>query len=211
MSSWNPISSIRARWDFPGAARPSALAFAVLAATALPSLPGCHAMSSPQEAGMELAVKIDTSKPIRFSTHSFGAHCFGGAGCRVKYFDRLIRSRPDSESNPSLPATDLGQLMVAPHVGIPNFPAPASVSWTSEDGSSLHALVDIGAIFEDQLVRHDVPASELPKFLYTEIEPEILVVVRDRQLDVFMRARIPIANEDGGAHKNLVLVDSRTY
>lgn len=192
-------------------ARSSALVFGALAAAVLSNLSGCHAMSSPQEAGMELAVKIDTSEPIRFSTHAFGAHCFGGAGCRVEYSGRVIRNRSDNELNPPLPSTDLGELIVAPHIGIPNFPAPASVSWTSEDGDSLQALVDIGAIFADQLVRHDVPAAELPRFLYSEIEPEILVVVRDRQLDVFMRARIPIANEGAGVRNSLVLVDSQTY
>lgn len=211
MSIRNPGFSVCVPRRSRRAPRPSAFLLAAAAAALLPGLSGCHAMSSPQEAGMELAVKIDTSKPIRFSTHSFGAHCFGGAGCRVQYSGRLIRSRPDSESNPSVPTTDLGQLIVAPHIGIPNFPAPASVSWTSEAGSSLHALVDIGAIFEDQLVRHDVPTAELPRFLYSEIEPEILIVVRDRQLDVFMRARIPIVSEGGGVRKELVLVDSRTY
>lgn len=193
------------------AARSPALVFGTLAAAVLSSLSGCHAMSSPQEAGMELAVKIDTSEPIRFSTHAFGAHCFGGTGCHVEYAGRLIRSRLSNELNPPVPVSGLARLVSAPHIGIPNFPSSASVSWQSEDGSTLHALVDIAAIFEDQSVRHNVSQEDLPAWLYAEIEPEILVVVRDRTLDVFMRARIPTEIPPNSVRRDLVLAYSRTY
>lgn len=157
---------------------------------------------------MALAVKIDTSKPIRFSRHAFGAHCFGGTGCRVEYFDRVVRSRPENEPNPPIPTAGLERLISAPHVGIPNFPAPASIIWRSDDGAELHASVDIRRIFQDQIVRHKVPTKELPTWLYSEIEPEILVVVRNRTLDVFMRARMPT---EQGVRKDLMLAYSRTY
>ena len=53
---------IRALRSVQRTARPPALVFCARASGVLPSLSGCNAMSSPQEAGMELAVKIDTQE-----------------------------------------------------------------------------------------------------------------------------------------------------
>ena len=69
------------------------------ATAALLLLAGCNAMSSPQEAGMELAVKIDTSKPIRFSRHDFGVACYDTYGCRVVYAGRVRAECPSSSSS----------------------------------------------------------------------------------------------------------------
>lgn len=219
MSSWNPISSIRARWDFPGAARPSALAFAVLAATALPSLPGCHAMSSPQEAGMELAVKIDTSKPIRFSRHDFGVACYDTYGCRVVYAGRVRAEYAIDSKSPSTAELegDFREYLQAGYIGIPNFPAPAVVSWRSADGTQLAADVDMGAIFKDETVLHRVPPEQLPPYLYVPVEPEIVLVVNDRTVQVYMRAHITTAvlqepgNRYSGFRSDPILVYSKTY
>ena len=35
------------------------------------------------------------------------------------------------------------------------------VAWVSKDGSSHHATVDIGDIFKDRLIRHNVPREEI--------------------------------------------------
>lgn len=191
------------------------LVHGALAALILLSLSGCNAMSSPQEAGMELAVKIDTSKPIRFSTHSFGAHCFDATECRVVYFGRIIRS--GSKEAVPLPAGDLSRRLIAPHIGIPNFQSPVQVSWIASDGTLLHAEVDVAQIFKDQIVLHQVPKDQLPNFLFSPIEPEIIVVVRDRTIDVCMRAHIPTVslqdpdNSYTDFRNDLVFVHSRSY
>lgn len=208
---------IRALRGVQRATRQCALVFGAFAVAVLPNLSGCNAMSSPQEAGMELAVKIDTSKPIRFSTHSFGAHCFEATECRVVYFDRIIRSGDLPENTTPYPTDGLSKRLVAPHIAIPNFPAPAKVAWRAMDGTRLSADVDIAEIFGDELVRHEVPDGELQPFLYSPVEPDILLVVRNRTINVFMRAEMPTkkpqiqGNPYSNSRNDLVLAYSRSY
>jgi len=189
----------------------------VAATAALALLTGCNAMSSPQEAGMELAVKIDTSKPIRFSTHSFGAHCYEATECRVVYFNRVIRSGDYPESAIPYPTNDLSERLIAPHIAIPNFQSPAEVSWKSMDGKHLEARVDIAEIFKDEVIRHQVSQDDLAPFLYAAIEPDIVLVVRDRTLEVFMRAEVPTrelqvpGNPYSNFRNDLILAYRRSY
>lgn len=208
---------IRALRGVRRVARSSAFVLGALIAAVLPNLSGCNAMSSPQEAGMELAVKIDTSKPIRFSTHSFGAHCFDATECRVIYFGRVIRSGDYSERALHYPAGDLSSHLMAPHIGIPNFQAPVKVSWTTMDGTPLNAEIDISDIFKDEIIRHQVPKDQLQPFLYSPIEPDIMLVVRGRTIEIFMRAEVPTielqipGNQYSNFRSDLVLVYSHNY
>jgi len=178
----------------------------VAATAALALLTGCNAMSSPQEAGMELAVKIDTSKPIQ--THSFGAHCFGGFGCQVRYDGKFIRDRPEAESNPEVPGNDLESRLVAPYAGIRNFPSAAHVAWTTADGSRLSVEVDIAAIVAEWLARTS-------KSRLQSTEPEVFLVVIDRTVNVMIRSPFQStfhgAGTDGLPKKEIVRVFSKTY
>ena len=201
------------------AACPSALVFGALAAVVLRNLSGCSAMSSPQEAGMELAVKIDTSKPIRFSKHDFGASCFDTWGCRVRYNGFLHVD--DAEDEKSAPTSDFGpdylDHLSAGYVGVANFPESAQVEWHSLDRTALRATIDIGEIFKDQLVIHEVPADQLPPYLFTPVIPGILLVVEDRTIRVYMKAHISTkdlqvpGNRYSSFRNDVVLAYSKTY
>jgi hypothetical protein len=72
---------------------------------------------------------------------------------------------------------------------ISNFPPPAKVTWRSKDGTSHEAEIDIGKIFKDQLIRHNVvreDATDNP----TDGAPGIILEVNDRTINVYMRATI---------------------
>src|SRR3546814_3152708 len=51
--------------------------------------------------------------------------------------------------------------MRAGYSSIANFPQPAIVTWRSKDGTPHHAEVDIGDIFKDRLIRHNLQREEI--------------------------------------------------
>jgi len=210
---------IRALRGARRAARSSAFVLGALVAAVLPNLSGCNAMSSPQEAGMELAVKIDTSKPIRFSRHDFGVACYDTYGCRVVYAGRVRAEYSTDSKSPSAAELDgdFRDYLQAGYIGIRNFPAPALVSWRSADGTSLAAEVDMADIFKDEVVLHRVPPDQLPPYLYAPVEPEIVLVVNNRTIQVYMKAHITTAvlqepgNRYSGFRSEPILAYSKTY
>ena len=160
---------------------------------------------------MELAVKADTSKPIRFSTHSFGAHCFGGFGCQVRYDHKFIRDRPRSDANPGIPLDSYENRLIAPYVRIQSFPPPAQVTWRSADGSSLSAEVDIGEIVRGWVTHRGdryMQAGADPS-----VELEVFLVVVDRTVKVLLHNPFEQSSQvdSESGEKNLVQVFRKTY
>ncbi len=126
--------------------------------------------------------------PLWFTGHNFGAHCFDTQRCRILY-----RGFPHGSDRPSPSVASFGRplekLLSAGRGPIPNFPAPAIVTWQSKDGSSHRAEIDIGEIFKDRLIRHNVPRDEIPEKASIP-PPDIIIEVNDRTVSVYMRARI---------------------
>ncbi|MBB5866299.1 hypothetical protein [Xanthomonas sp. 3058] len=167
-------------------------------------------------------VHIDTSKPIPFSKHAFGAGCYDTYGCKVLYNGRYEANYPEDVKQIS--SASLGDIypdnMHAGTIGIrnfPNFPPPAEVSWRSKDGQSHHALVDLEAIFKDKVVLHHVPQEQLPPILQADISPEIILEVNDRTINVYMKAMVDttVLQKPGNKYSNfrsdLILAYTKTY
>jgi hypothetical protein len=156
--------------------------------------------------------------PLTFVRHNFGAHCFDTIGCRITYAG--FTHGVDSEDEVSPPMSSYKgsreQLLRAAHIGKRNFPPPAKVSWRSKDGAPHETEVDIGAIFKDRVVRHNVPRGDYRDDLGIA-DPDIVLEVNDRTVNVYMRALIPTRTEqaEGGARgysrDELVLAWTRTY
>ncbi|WP_045758620.1 hypothetical protein [Xanthomonas albilineans] len=167
-------------------------------------------------------VHIDTSKPIPFSTHAFGAGCYDTYGCKVMYNDRYLVDEPDDTK--TISSESLGEkypnTMVASDIGIrnfPHFPPPAEVTWRSKDGQPHHALVDLEAIFKDKVILHHVPQNQLPPLLQADIRPDIILEVNDRTINVYMRAMVQTTvlqkpgNEYSHFRDDLILAYTKTY
>lgn len=156
--------------------------------------------------------------PLRFDRHNFAARCYDTLSCEIVY-DGV---RHGSEK-PTRPAASYGADYLknwnGGHGGIRNFPPPAEVVWTSKDGSVHEAVVDIGEIFADQLVRHYVPREEIAEVPNGQISvnPAILLEVNDRTIRVYMKAFIPTrhlqtpGNPLSAVRRDLVLVRTYTY
>src|SRR3546814_19758995 len=97
-----------------------------------------------------------------------------------------------------------------------NFPPPAVVSWRSKDGTPLRAEVDIDKIFKDRLIRHNVAREDIPEKAGVH-NPDIVLEVDDRIINVYMRAFIPTKeqptprNKHSNFRHDLTKVFSRQY
>ncbi|WP_017115257.1 hypothetical protein, partial [Xanthomonas vasicola] len=167
-------------------------------------------------------VHIDTSKPIPFADHAFGAMCYDTYGCKVLYDGRYEANDPDDVkqiSSASLGDGYPGNLDSGT-IGIrnfPHFPPPAEVTWRSKDGQPHHALVDLDAIFKDKVVLHHVPQEQLPPILQADISPHIILEVNDRTINVYMKAMVQTTvqqkpgNEYSYFRNDPILAYTKTY
>src|SRR5690606_29929243 len=106
--------------------------------------------------------------------------------------------------------------MPAGYLGVMNFPSPAKVLWRSSDGTELEADVDIAKIFNEQLILHAVPREEVAEGVSIG-NPDILLEVDDRTINVYMRAFVPTkalqtpGNPHSGHRRDLMLAWTRDY
>lgn len=180
---------------------------------------GCQGIAMTQEARVTTKAggeKMTTEWPLKFTQHNFGAHCFDTIGCRITYSGFVHGVDRDDEVSPPVSSyrAKHEQLLSAGHIARRNFPEPAKVHWRSKDGVSHEAEVDIGEIFKDRVVRHHVPRDEIHGDLG---DPDIILEVNDRTINVYMRAFVPTktlqvpGNKYSGFRDDLILVWTKTY
>jgi hypothetical protein len=130
--------------------------------------------------------------PLKFEDHTFTARCYGTLTCKIWY-----AGVPWGDDKPSPPSSTYGPDYIehvrSGHVGIRNFPDPAELTWRSMDGVEHKARIDIGAIFRDRVVRHNVPREEVAELAHGKLstDPLILLELNDHTVRVYMRATIP--------------------
>ncbi|HJS34526.1 MAG TPA: hypothetical protein VJ766_03455, partial [Pseudoxanthomonas sp.] len=155
------------------------------------STAGCQGMAMTQESGNGKTVgRIDNTVadwPLTFVRHNFGATSYSTYGCKVVYNGFLHLSDDDDVLRISSASAhpDALKKLSAGYLSVRNFPGPAKVTWRSADGVAHQAEVDIGGIFKDQEVLHNVPKGEVLGDLGN---PDILLEVNDRTINVYMRA-----------------------
>jgi hypothetical protein len=175
--------------------RPSPAALPAAFVSLSLALAGCHAAMSTHDAPPASSAKPGQTNainhwPLVFNAHWFGTSCYSTYGCRVEYANFTHRDDPDDQLRRS--SASVGPGYPANLRGgwgpVPNFPPPVVVDWCSADGTRLHAEIDIGEIFKDQLVRHNVPREDAgPTY---NPQPQIILEVNDRTINVYMRAMI---------------------
>jgi hypothetical protein len=153
---------------------------------------------------------------LRFTTHNFAAYCFDTIGCKVLYDNAYEVRNEDGKISPPPHAEDYLTYLDASTLGISNFPPPALVTWRSRDGEAHEATVDIGEIFKDRRILHNVLEKDIPEDADTD-GPAIILVVNDRTISVYMRAFIPLkeptipGNKYSSGRDDLMLAYSHTY
>jgi hypothetical protein len=157
--------------------------------------------------------------PLKFKSHSFGAFCYDTLTCRIQY-----ANVEHGSEEPSTPSATYGpgylDHLGGGHIGIRNFPPPAKVSWVSKDGQAHTAEIDIGELFADEVIRHNVKRDEMSDVVDGEYksDPAILLEVNDRTIRVYMRAmiflkkRVEVAGHLRGDFRDeLILVKTYTF
>lgn len=162
---------------------------------------------------------VNAEWPLKFKGHYFGVATYSTYGCKVLYGGRArAEDAPDKLEMASAKVPNYPNNLKAGWGPIRNFPSPAIVTWRSKDGASHEAEVDIGEIFEDELIRHNLTKDELtPATLISDHAPGIILEVNDRTINVYMRAtlwtkelQIP-GNRLSDQRNDLIKVYSRTY
>lgn len=195
-----------------------------IATTAMISLAttGCHASmaqsTSPGPAALPEGhdTNVNAGWPLKFKAHYFGGHCFDTQSCVIVY--RGFRHGSEDSPSPSVASygRPLDKLLSAGRGPIPNFPPPAHVTWRSKDGTPLEAEIDIGEIFRDELIRHQVPREDALDPA-TSGTPGIILEVNDRTINVYMRDMIALKKPQfpdrphSDFRDDLIKVLSRTY
>ncbi|SDY19239.1 hypothetical protein SAMN04487939_101164 [Lysobacter sp. yr284] len=193
---------------------------AVAALLALFAATGCQtAMSSTAAPDPSAGAQATAAQwPLRFQRHRFGGFCFDTWGCSIVY-NGFPHGQDDRERQ-SASVASFGaaypQRMKAAHLDIANFPGPAEVTWRAKDKSEHRASIDVAAIFADGLVRHEVAREDVAEGVSLN-DPEIILEVNDRTINVYMRSMIPLkrprdpANPNSDFRADLVRVFSQTY
>ena len=162
----------------------------ILAAPLSLALTGCQsAMSSSPTSTPDPSdgsySNVNPEWPLKFRAHYFDAYCYSTYGCKVLYRGMLRADDPDdvlqlsSESLGSRYPDNLSAGMGP----IPNFPPPAKVTWRSRDGTPHEAEIDIGEIFKDQLIRHNLKQDEISEDgIGPGALPSIILEVNDRTI-----------------------------
>ena len=201
----------------PRHAGPLALVSAMIISTA-----GCQGMAMTQESDNGRAIgKIDNTVadwPLTFVRHNFGAHCFDTIGCRITYSGFTHGVDRDDEVSPPVSSYKgtHSQLLSAGHIARRNFPPPAHVKWRSKDGVEHEADVDVADIFHDRKILHRVPREDIREGV-SITDPDVILEVNDRTINVYMRAFIPTrelqipGNKYSGFRDDLVLAWTKTY
>jgi hypothetical protein len=145
---------------------------------------GCH--SGIKSWHMKSKIENGVLK-IPFYDHSFNARCFDTLRCRVLYGNAYIVN----SGSPTGPFTERDRQNLRGGWGNLEFPSVARVTWTSKDGTNHDEKIDLGAIFHSGLVHYapdldvnDVHISVPPS------APDIILVVEDRSIRVYMKAWI---------------------
>jgi hypothetical protein len=153
-------------------------------AAAMTVASGCH--SGIRSWHMKSKVENGVLK-IPFYDHSFGASCFDTLRCRVLYGNAYIVN----SGSPSGPFTERDRQNLSGGWANLDFPSVARATWTSKDGTNHDEKIDLGAIFRSGMVRYapdlnvnDVHISVPPS------APDIILVVEDRSIHVYMKAWI---------------------
>lgn len=187
--------------------------FILLAIIFIFSISGCQTAMSTQY--KNLPSNQDISRPFTFESHGFGAHCFDTTGCKVFYANRYIVQDDETVTRPAPKGPDYYADLSGMHIDIANFPPPAEVSWKSRDGMQHEAIVDFGEIFKDQIIRHNVAKEDLPtETIATLDEPEIIMVINNRTIDVYIRALFYLKDtplRKGASKHEMILSYSKTY
>lgn len=150
-----------------------------------------------------------------FRSHTFGGYCYDTAGCRITYANRHEVDALDRPSGARPDAAMQRKVWTGHHI-VNAVPQIAHVQWKARDGAALSTDVDLGALFADQRIVHNVPAHEVAEGV-SFVDPAIVLVVDDRTIEVYMRALVPLnhlrdpSNRYSDSVDEPVLVMRRTY
>ena len=160
----------------------------------------------------------DNTRPISFDHHDFGVYAYNASELSIIYNNFQHAPWDNKEIRP--PKKDNAEkYWGGGYGGVNNFPPPAKVKWRAKDGTPLEASIDIGLIFKEQVILHKEDPKQLTKYYdSTPSDPDIILEVNNRTINVYMLANMNVVPEGKSEQKSenilrrsLTLAYSKTY
>ncbi len=154
--------------------------------------------------------------PLFFNHHNFGGVCRDTQTCTIDYNHFQFGNERPTLPRSSLSPERYDAVMTAGYGPVARTTAPAQLTWTSKDGSTHTASVDIAEIFKDKLIRHHVRREDIPEKISIG-STHIIVEIDNRTVNVYTRTMIPLktltdpANRYSSFRSDLIKVHSQTY
>ena len=164
-----------------------------------------------------------TPWPLTFKgPHSFAAYCYNTQRCRVIYNNHLFTRAYLDTPTAAPDSADYRNQWIATYIvsiGSRAFPPPAEVEWTSLDGVAHQIKVDMGVIFKDRVILHNVPREEIPEGWAPHGGglPNIFLEVNDRTVSLYMQESVATrtpqipGNRYSAFRDDVVLAWTHTY
>lgn len=159
--------------------------------------------------------RIQNGKLIMpFFDHSFSSFCFDTIKCRVLYHNRYDAINDE----PTGSLTEGIRKSLGAHWILFDLPSVTRVTWTSKDGAAHDETIDLGKIFRSRLVRYasDLDVHDVDLDVYYG-GPEVILVVEDRSIHVYMKARIVLrhsadpSNRQANTRNDLVVAYTHKF
>jgi hypothetical protein len=149
-----------------------------------------------------VAPKIENGELVMpFSIHNFSSFCFETTKCQVLYNKRYVVN--DGEPSGQL-TESIRNGLTATWLGIKSFPGPVRAVWTSRDGVKHDELIDLDTIFKSRRVLYaadlDLDSIDLGGYYFS---PDIILVIENRSIHVFMKGWVWLLDKSGAKNKNL--------
>lgn len=154
--------------------------------------------------------------PLFFKHHQFAVACFDTQSCKVEYGEFEFGSDRPTPAADSLGSESYDATMIGHYGPVPRVAPPAHVHWRCKNGAEIDAEIDIGEIFKDGLIRHNVRREDIAEDISLG-STHVILEVDDRTINVYTRTMIPLkeprdpANPHSDFRDDLIKVYSRTY
>jgi hypothetical protein len=160
----------------------------------------------------------DNTRPISFDHHNFDYACYEASELSIIYNNHMFNTYNEKKLCPSKKIND-EKYWGGGYGGVSNFPPPAKIKWRAKDGTPLEASIDIGLIFKEQVILHKEDPKQLTKYYdSTPSDPDIILEVNNRTINVYMLANMNVVPEGKSEQKSenilrrsLTLAYSKTY
>lgn len=145
--------------------------------------------------------ELKAGADLHFDHYNFSAYCFETKACKVTHNGEKEALYEEGDYSPRQQSRKSVTGLSASHLNFAASDGPLIATWRSKDGNAHQAIIDMKQLFVDHQARHRVARADISPDSYIG-NPDIFVVINDRQLRVLMRTFISLKNTSPDESQN---------